>query len=114
MTTTIATANFILAFGKFKGQNFNQTPVWYQEWLVKQDWFKMPIPKSSNVNGSSVIKGWGVYYVPTREAFLCAGIKKELEYEYASQDEAINCCDGLNVTGRLDEMHSGYRVYPIY
>ena len=113
MTTTIATANFILTFGKFKGQNFNQTPDWYQNWLVKQDWFKIPTPKSSS-NGSSVIKSWGVYYVPTREAYLCAGFRKELEYEFQTQDKAIICCDGLNVTGRLDEMHSGYRVYPIY
>ncbi len=35
--------NFTLKFGKFKGMNFNATPVWYQEWLVKQDWFKSPI-----------------------------------------------------------------------
>ena len=32
----------ILAFGKFKGQNFNDTPVWYQTWLLKQDWFNAP------------------------------------------------------------------------
>lgn len=36
-----------LKFGKFKGQKFNDTPVWYQEWLVKQDWFKMPIEQDS-------------------------------------------------------------------
>ena len=29
-----------LAFGKFKGQVLDTTPVWYQEWLKKQDWFK--------------------------------------------------------------------------
>jgi hypothetical protein len=28
-----------LTFGKFKGQNFSDTPKWYQEWLLKQDWF---------------------------------------------------------------------------
>ena len=31
-----------LRFGKFKGRQFSQTPKWYQEWLLKQDWFKMP------------------------------------------------------------------------
>lgn len=31
----------ILKFGKFKGQEFNNTPKWYQDWLVKQDWFKL-------------------------------------------------------------------------
>ena len=32
----------ILHFGKFKGQQFENTPKWYQEWLLKQDWFKAP------------------------------------------------------------------------
>ena len=31
-----------LNFGKFKGQKFNETPTWYQNWLLKQEWFKMP------------------------------------------------------------------------
>lgn len=36
------THSFILKFGKYKGQNFNSTPVSYQSWLLKQDWFKIP------------------------------------------------------------------------
>jgi len=32
-----------LKFGKFKGQKFNDTPQWYQNWLLKQDWFNAPI-----------------------------------------------------------------------
>lgn len=31
-----------LKFGKFKGQEFQSTPQWYQDWLLKQDWFKAP------------------------------------------------------------------------
>jgi len=31
-----------LKLGKFKGQEFNETPKWYQEWLLKQDWFNKP------------------------------------------------------------------------
>ena len=31
-----------LKFGKFKGQEFDNTPQWYRDWLLKQDWFKMP------------------------------------------------------------------------
>lgn len=31
-----------LRFGKFRGQELNATPKSYQEWLLKQDWFKMP------------------------------------------------------------------------
>jgi hypothetical protein len=32
--------NFNLQFGQFKGQEFKSTPLWYQEWLQKQSWFK--------------------------------------------------------------------------
>lgn len=32
--------NFILKFGKYKGQKFGNTPTSYQDWLVKQDFFK--------------------------------------------------------------------------
>lgn len=31
-----------LTFGKFKGQEISNTPKWYQDWLMKQDWFKAP------------------------------------------------------------------------
>lgn len=34
--------NFTLKFGKYKGQQFLSTPTYYQQWLLKQDWFKMP------------------------------------------------------------------------
>ena len=29
-----------LKFGKHKGQQFKNTPKSYQDWLLKQDWFK--------------------------------------------------------------------------
>lgn len=29
-----------LAFGKFKGTEFSKTPIWYQNWLNSQSWFK--------------------------------------------------------------------------
>ena len=28
-----------LNFGKFKGQKFQDTPEWYQKWLLSQPWF---------------------------------------------------------------------------
>ena len=34
--------NFTLKFGKHKGQQFQDTPKSYQNWLLSQDWFKMP------------------------------------------------------------------------
>jgi hypothetical protein len=36
------TGNFILKFGKYKGQYFESTPQSYQNWLLSQDWFKVP------------------------------------------------------------------------
>ena len=31
----------LLNFGKFKGSNFEDTPAWYQKWLLNQSWFKL-------------------------------------------------------------------------
>lgn len=60
--------SFILRFGKYKGQNFNSTPVSYQSWLLKQDWFKLPaelteVQKASKTISklSGQLKGWDGY-----------------------------------------------------
>jgi len=55
-----------LRFGKFKGQKFESTPKWYQEWLLKQDWFKAPTqdkPLHQQLNGwdGHSRKGQAVY-----------------------------------------------------
>jgi len=50
-------ADFTLKFGKFKGQLFSQTPDWYQEWLPKQVWFKMPQDKPLHQQ----LNGWDGY-----------------------------------------------------
>jgi uncharacterized protein (DUF3820 family) len=59
------THSFILKFGKYKGQNFNSTPVSYQSWLLKQDWFKLPaelteVQKAAKTISqlSGQLKGW--------------------------------------------------------
>lgn len=61
MTTT----NFILKFGKYKGQNFQNTPKSYQDWLIAQDWFKLPAELSDLEKAtksisvlSSQLKNW--------------------------------------------------------
>lgn len=28
-----------LRFGKYKGEQLENTPKWYQDWLLSQDWF---------------------------------------------------------------------------
>jgi uncharacterized protein (DUF3820 family) len=57
--------NFILKFGKYKGIEFTATPKNYQEWLLKQDWFKVPtnlnpLQEAQNTisNLSSQLKSW--------------------------------------------------------
>ena len=41
-----------LKFGKYKGQNFEDTPKSYQNWLSRQEWFKMPQqPLHKQLNG---------------------------------------------------------------
>lgn len=60
--------NFILKFGKYKGQMFLSTPTSYQQWLLKQDWFKVPVEltevqqASKSVSQlSNQLKGWNGY-----------------------------------------------------
>ena len=57
--------NFTLKFGKYKGQQFLSTPTYYQNWLLKQDWFKVPnelseVQKASKQISelSGQLKGW--------------------------------------------------------
>jgi hypothetical protein len=60
--------NFTLRFGKHKGQQFLSTPASYQQWLLKQDWFKVPaqlteVEKASKQISqlSGQLKGWNGY-----------------------------------------------------
>ena len=45
-----------LKFGKYKGQQFENTPKSYQNWLLKQDWFKAP--KQDNQLHLQSLSGW--------------------------------------------------------
>ena len=90
----------ILKFGKFKGEKFEDTPIWYQEWLMKQDWFKKP--------------KWGVYYIPTKEGRVFLNLKPELVQECDSKEDAFEVCENFNQCGILDEMHSGYDIRAMY
>lgn len=44
-----------LRFGKYKGQQFANTPKSYQDWLLKQDWFKSPQVKPLHQQS---LNGW--------------------------------------------------------
>ena len=47
-----------LRFGKYKGQEFKDTPKSYQNWLLKQDWFKAPKQKKLL---HQQLNGWNGY-----------------------------------------------------
>jgi hypothetical protein len=56
----------ILKFGKFKGTKLSETPQWYQDWLLKQDWFKkdqdnLQIAQKQFSRSAEKIKGWDGY-----------------------------------------------------
>ncbi len=56
--------NQVLKFGKFKGQIFSTTPKWYQEWLLKQSWFKLDNgnnPEQEIGRLSKKLRGWDGY-----------------------------------------------------
>lgn len=59
------------------------------------------------------ILGWGVYYIPNYEGKMFAGLKSELQYGFKSEKDAINLCNSMNMGSYLDELHIGYRVYPM-
>jgi len=66
-----------------------------------------------NPQTMSHIVAFGVYYVPNKQGKLFAGLKCELQQAFNNQNEAISYCDSLNMGGLLDELHIGYRVYPM-
>ena len=51
----------ILKFGKHKGQKFEDTPKSYQNWLLNQDWFKMPKAKTLQQPLHQQLNGWDGY-----------------------------------------------------
>jgi hypothetical protein len=62
-------------------------------------------------NQDKTIVAWGVYYVPSREGKIFAGLKPELVNAYWSQEDANENCRIENMGGTLDELHYGYVVY---
>jgi hypothetical protein len=64
-------------------------------------------------NQKNQIVGWAVVYVVTRQGKLFANLKNETIAGFHSQNDAIEYCDSCNVGEYIDEMHIGYRVYPM-
>lgn len=59
------------------------------------------------------IVGWGVYYAPTKQGKIFAGLKYELQNCFKNQIDAIKFQNHLNMAGDIDELHSGYVVYSL-
>jgi uncharacterized protein (DUF3820 family) len=106
------TADFTLKFGKFKGQTFSNTPVWYQTWLLKQEWFKSPSESkkelstiddiSKEMSGvANSLKGWDGY---SRKGAYAEDRMFELEM---AVEDALYCDCGNRKDE--DESHCGCR-----
>ena len=73
----------------------------------------MSTQNNNIMNQTSQIVGWAVVYVATKNAKLFANMKNETIAAFHCQLEAIAYCDNCNMGGSLDELHIGYRVYPM-
>ena len=87
--------NFTLKFGKYKGQQFLSTPVNYQNWLLSQDWFKIPVvldelqqAQKKFSQCANKLKGWNGY-----SANGYAAECDMFEAEKAIEDAIFNCSD---------------------
>ena len=81
-----------LKFGKFKGSKFNDTPKWYQEWLLKQDWFEKPKKQKSL---HQQLKGWDGYSRKGQAVY--DAIFEQEKVQELKQDCIMNvceCCEG--------------------
>lgn len=67
-----------------------------------------------NIQNQKQIVGWAVVYVPTFRGKTFANLKSETIAAFHDQDDAINLCHSENMNGYIDELHSGYKVYPMY
>jgi hypothetical protein len=80
--------NFTLQFGKYKGQQFNQIPVSYQNWLLNQDWFKLPLVKEARYDVGKLF---------TTEYRIGMGMSKEIVFDNLSWEEASTQKDLMNM-----------------
>ena len=100
MTTTNQKTieNFNLKFGKYKGQDFLSTPKSYQEWLLAQNWFKIPTtPTTTNTLTKSNEARYDVVRKFVKEYAVGMGRSKERVMYDLSWDEAEAHKDSMNM-----------------
>ena len=84
--------NFTLKFGKHKGQQFQDTPKSYQNWLLSQDWFKMP--KNEIPLHRQSLNGWNGH--SRKGQAIYDAIFEQEKIEMAKQDcnqGICSCCE---------------------
>lgn len=82
-----------LRFGKYKGQQFENTPKSYQDWLIKQDWFKTP--KKQRPLHRQSLNGWDGYSRKGQAVY--DAIFEEEKIQSLKQDcrrGICSCCEG--------------------
>jgi hypothetical protein len=81
-----------LRFGKFKGQQFKETPKFYQDWLLKQDWFKLeekekPLHRQLNGWDGHSRKGQAIYDAIFEQ-------EKKMALKEDCRTGICSCCEG--------------------
>jgi len=80
--------NFTLSFGKYKGQNFNSTPVSYQSWLMNQDWFKIPTQKITAIQEKNLDI---LYSLGFKLAFSKENYYNKIDFELCKETGVQKC-----------------------
>ena len=99
MQKTNNMTNFTLKFGKYKGEQFSNTPKSYQDWLLSQNWFKLPneltMVQKEMSQVSKSLKGWNGYSKRGQSAY-----DRMFELEKMESDIMYCNCGRLNETGK--------------
>ena len=123
--TTTPALNFTLKFGKYKGQEFSKTPKSYQDWLLAQDWFKVPTvltplqQAQKNISQlSSQLNGWdghssrgAAIYDAMFDAEQAMDSAVEYERKYFGMDEETKQAEMIRECAEIEMENLIYNYY---
>lgn len=84
----------LLIFGKFKGKTFEQTPKWYQEWLLKQDWFNKPQDQAKPLHKQ--LNGWNGHSRKGQAVYDAIFLKEKEETEKYDPSDRYGLYEGID------------------
>jgi len=98
----------LLTFGKYKGQQLENTPKSYQDWLSSQDWFKKDssIPNKPKRNDNNK---YDIVIKYTKEYRLGMAVSNEIVITGLSWEEANIQKDNMNLY-HLDDRIDCYYI----